>query len=229
MLRQFAIGLVTAALCVVTNHLPAQAQSASASGNARRRGRFACTGSRRTGPQLHRLGPSSHRIGAPGHRAQPADRRPPGQGRHLRHARRTTGGIRSPQPAESGARSRVGVPRHPRANQQETRRTAWRARAMRDTQLKQAENDAKIAALGVIGNDLVAKTVAEKNVQIPRGGARARWHSCGRPSSCRTTRGSGRSAHLSRFSATARRTPGNMRSATPRRCGSSPRTTASSC
>ena len=40
------------------------------------------------------------------------------------------------------------------------------ARAMRDTQLKQAENDVTIAELGVIGNDLVAKTVAEKNVQI---------------------------------------------------------------
>jgi hypothetical protein len=39
------------------------------------------------------------------------------------------------------------------------------AGAMRDTQLKQAENDVKIAELGVIGNDLVAKNVAEKNVQ----------------------------------------------------------------
>jgi HlyD family secretion protein len=39
------------------------------------------------------------------------------------------------------------------------------ARAMRDAQLKQAANDLRIAELGVIGNDLVARTVAEKNVQ----------------------------------------------------------------
>jgi HlyD family secretion protein len=39
------------------------------------------------------------------------------------------------------------------------------ARAMRDTQLKQAANDLRIAELGVIGNDLVPKTTAEKNVQ----------------------------------------------------------------
>jgi HlyD family secretion protein len=39
------------------------------------------------------------------------------------------------------------------------------ARAMRDTQLKQADNDLRIAELGVLGNELVAKTTAEKNVQ----------------------------------------------------------------
>src|SRR5262245_36141948 len=39
------------------------------------------------------------------------------------------------------------------------------ARAMRDTQIKQAANDLRIAELGVIGNDLVARTTAEKNVQ----------------------------------------------------------------
>jgi HlyD family secretion protein len=40
------------------------------------------------------------------------------------------------------------------------------ARALRDTQLKQAENQVKIAELGVVGNDMVAKIVAEKNVQL---------------------------------------------------------------
>lgn len=40
------------------------------------------------------------------------------------------------------------------------------ARGMRDAQLRQAENDAKIAELGVLGNELVARTVAEKNVQL---------------------------------------------------------------
>ena len=39
------------------------------------------------------------------------------------------------------------------------------ARAMRDTQLKQAANDLRIAELGVIGNDLVPRTTAEKNAQ----------------------------------------------------------------
>jgi multidrug efflux pump subunit AcrA (membrane-fusion protein) len=39
------------------------------------------------------------------------------------------------------------------------------ARAMRDTQLKQTENEVRIAELGVLGNELVAKTIAEKNVQ----------------------------------------------------------------
>jgi multidrug efflux pump subunit AcrA (membrane-fusion protein) len=39
------------------------------------------------------------------------------------------------------------------------------AGGMREAQLKQAENDARIAELGVIGNDLVPKTTAEKNVQ----------------------------------------------------------------
>jgi HlyD family secretion protein len=39
------------------------------------------------------------------------------------------------------------------------------ARAMRDAQLKQAANDLRIAELGVVGNDLVPKTTAEKNVQ----------------------------------------------------------------
>jgi multidrug resistance efflux pump len=39
------------------------------------------------------------------------------------------------------------------------------ARGMREAQLKQAENDARIAELGVVGNDLVPKTTAEKNVQ----------------------------------------------------------------
>jgi multidrug efflux pump subunit AcrA (membrane-fusion protein) len=39
------------------------------------------------------------------------------------------------------------------------------ARAMRDAQLEQAKNDARIAELGVLGNELLAKTVAEKNVQ----------------------------------------------------------------
>jgi HlyD family secretion protein len=39
------------------------------------------------------------------------------------------------------------------------------ARAMRDTQLKQTENELRIAELGVLGNELVAKTTAEKNVQ----------------------------------------------------------------
>lgn len=40
------------------------------------------------------------------------------------------------------------------------------ARALRESQLKQAENQVKIAELGVVGNDLVAKIVAEKNVQL---------------------------------------------------------------
>ncbi len=40
------------------------------------------------------------------------------------------------------------------------------ARGMREAELRQAENDTKIAELGVLGNDLVAKTVAEKNVQL---------------------------------------------------------------
>jgi HlyD family secretion protein len=39
------------------------------------------------------------------------------------------------------------------------------ARAMRDAQLKQAENDVRIAELGVLGNEMVARTTAEKNVQ----------------------------------------------------------------
>jgi HlyD family secretion protein len=39
------------------------------------------------------------------------------------------------------------------------------ARAMRDAQLKQTENEVRIAELGVIGNELVPKTTAEKNVQ----------------------------------------------------------------
>jgi HlyD family secretion protein len=39
------------------------------------------------------------------------------------------------------------------------------ARAIRDTQFKQAANDLRIAELGVIGNDLVARTAAEKSVQ----------------------------------------------------------------
>ena len=39
------------------------------------------------------------------------------------------------------------------------------ARAMRDAQLKQTENEVRIAELGVLGNELVAKTTAEKNVQ----------------------------------------------------------------
>jgi HlyD family secretion protein len=39
------------------------------------------------------------------------------------------------------------------------------ARAMRDAQLKQTDNEVRIAELGVLGNELVAKTTAEKNVQ----------------------------------------------------------------
>ena len=38
------------------------------------------------------------------------------------------------------------------------------ARAMREAQLRQAENDARIAELGVLGNELLPKTSAEKNV-----------------------------------------------------------------
>ena len=38
------------------------------------------------------------------------------------------------------------------------------ARGMRDAQLRQAENDARIAELGVLGNELLPKTSAEKNV-----------------------------------------------------------------
>ena len=40
------------------------------------------------------------------------------------------------------------------------------ARALRDSQLKQAENQVKIAELGVVGNDLLPKIAAEKNVQL---------------------------------------------------------------
>lgn len=40
------------------------------------------------------------------------------------------------------------------------------ARALRDSQLKQAENQVKIAELGVVGNDMVPKIIAEKNVQL---------------------------------------------------------------
>jgi multidrug resistance efflux pump len=39
------------------------------------------------------------------------------------------------------------------------------ARGMRDAQLQQAANDLKIAELGVIGNDMIARTAAEKNAQ----------------------------------------------------------------
>jgi HlyD family secretion protein len=39
------------------------------------------------------------------------------------------------------------------------------ARGMRNAQLQQAANDVRIAELGVVGNDLVAKATAEKNVQ----------------------------------------------------------------
>jgi len=39
------------------------------------------------------------------------------------------------------------------------------ARGMRDAQLQQAANDVRIAELGVVGNDLVAKATAEKNAQ----------------------------------------------------------------
>ena len=39
------------------------------------------------------------------------------------------------------------------------------AQALRDTQLKQAQNDVAIAKLGVIGNDTVGSIAAEKNVQ----------------------------------------------------------------
>jgi HlyD family secretion protein len=39
------------------------------------------------------------------------------------------------------------------------------ARAMRDAQLKQTDNEVRIAELGVIGNELVPKTTSEKNVQ----------------------------------------------------------------
>ena len=38
------------------------------------------------------------------------------------------------------------------------------ARAMRDAQLRQAENNARIAELGILGNELLPKTSAEKNV-----------------------------------------------------------------
>jgi multidrug resistance efflux pump len=40
------------------------------------------------------------------------------------------------------------------------------ARALRDSQLKQAENQVKIAELGVVGNDLLPTITAEKNLQL---------------------------------------------------------------
>ena len=39
------------------------------------------------------------------------------------------------------------------------------ARAIRDSDLQKAVNEVRIAELGTVGNELVAKTVAEKNVQ----------------------------------------------------------------
>ena len=166
-------------------------------------------------------------TGAPGTGPQPADRRPAGQRRHVRQARRSAGRIRSPQPAEGGPRSRGGVPRHPRADQQEARRAARRPGDARDAaetgRERRHDRGARRRRQRPGGQDRRREERAD-----PRGSAGDAWRSCARPSSCGTAPRRPTCA-CSRSSAIARRTPGNMRSGTPRRCASPRRSTAWSC
>jgi multidrug resistance efflux pump len=158
MRRQFAIGPVIAAVCLVAAHVPAQAVSPETTRTIRLHGivepvrSYTVSAPRLTGSATPGAGPNQLivvRLAKAGTFVK--------QGEIVvefdRHSQ-----LRAARDRESEWRDVLEQINKKRGEQ-------LMARAMRDTQLKQAENDLKIAELGVLGNDLVAKTVAEKNVQ----------------------------------------------------------------
>lgn len=165
MLRQFAIGLMTAALCPVTGHLPAQAQAQSSP--------QAVTPPPRT-IRLHGLVEPvrSYTVSAPRLTGSTTPGGGPNQLIVVRLAKPGTFVKQGELLVEFDRHSQLKAARDRQSEFRDfveqinkKRGEQLAAGAMREAQLKQAENDAKIAALGIVGNDLVAKTVAEKNEQ----------------------------------------------------------------